>query len=61
MRVHDLYKEINVQSQLSDLGGLLSFWKEMLKVRKQYRDVLVHGNFELVDTANVDTFTFVKT
>ena len=60
MRVHDLYQEINVQKQVDDPESLLSFWKKMLKVRKQHRDVLVHGTFELVDAANEETFTFVK-
>ena len=60
MRVHDLYPEINVERQLGDRRSVLSFWKEMLQVRKRYRDVLVHGVFQLVDAKNEKTFTFVK-
>ena len=60
MRVMDNYKEINVEAQLKDPNSVLAFWKRVLKLRKQYADVLVHGSFEVHDFENLATFTFVK-
>lgn len=60
MRVDDNYKEINVSSQLEDPQSILSFWKQMLKVRKTYKDLFIYGSFEVLDTENKKTFTYLK-
>ncbi|PLB47373.1 maltase malt [Aspergillus steynii IBT 23096] len=60
MRVHDLYPEINVLRQESDPGSVLSFWKNVLRLRKEHRDLFIHGAFELLDFENQETFCFVK-
>lgn len=31
-----------------------------MKVRKDHADVLIHGQFEIVDFENLNTFTYVK-
>ncbi|RDW68485.1 putative alpha-glucosidase [Coleophoma crateriformis] len=61
MRTHDLYKEINVEKQLPDPKSVLSFWKKMLSMRKQYKDLFIHGSFEGYDMQNEKTFVFGKT
>ena len=42
------YKEINVESQLTDSGSLLSFYKKMTALRKtqEYKDTFVYGSFK---------------
>lgn len=42
------YKEINVESQLTDNGSLLSFYKKMTALRKtqEYKDTFVYGSFK---------------
>ena len=60
MRVHDNYKEVNVEAQEKDPESLLTFWKRVLKLRKEHADVLVHGTFEVQDYANEATFTYIK-
>ncbi|KAK1139438.1 hypothetical protein N8T08_000801 [Aspergillus melleus] len=60
MRAHDLYPEINVQRQEDDPDSVLSFWKKVLQLRKEYRDLFIHGSFETVDFDNQETFCFVK-
>ena len=61
MRVHDLYPEINVEKQSRDPDSVLSFWKRMLRLRKEYVDVFVYGVFDLVDAENENLFKFTKT
>lgn len=60
MRVHDLYKEINAEKQENDPNSVLSFYKRMLRLRKEHKDVFVYGAFELVDPDNLHTFIFKK-
>jgi alpha-glucosidase len=60
MRAHDLYKEINVQSQENEPESVLSFWKAVLHLRKEYRELFIHGAFEVVDFDSQETFCFVK-
>ncbi|KAJ5092416.1 glycoside hydrolase superfamily [Penicillium alfredii] len=60
MRAHDLYPEINVQKQQNHPTSVLSFWKDVLRLRKEYRELFIHGAFEVVDYGNQDTFCFIK-
>jgi len=60
MRVHDLYPEINVARQLEDPDSTFNFWKKMIQSRKHFKEVLVHGSFEVFDPENEQTFVFAK-
>jgi alpha-glucosidase len=60
MRAHDLSNEINVKKQENDTSSVLSFWKNVLRLRKEYRDLFIHGAFELLDYENQETFCFFK-
>ena len=42
MRVHDDYKEWNIESQMKDPNSVWSFWQTMLALRKKYES-LVYG------------------
>ncbi len=61
MRVHDLYPEINVEKQLSEPRSVLSFWKQMLYLRKLNKHLFVYGVFDLVDPKNENTIIYTKT
>ncbi|KAF2007075.1 glycoside hydrolase family 13 protein [Amniculicola lignicola CBS 123094] len=60
MRAHDLYPEINAEAQERDTHSVLSFYKRLLRLRKEHRDVFVYGSFELVDEEKANTFVFEK-
>ncbi|PGH03119.1 hypothetical protein AJ79_07446 [Helicocarpus griseus UAMH5409] len=60
MRVHDLYKEINVARQTGDPNSVLSFYKRALQLRKEYAELFIHGSFKLYDGENENTFVFEK-
>ncbi|KAK3989463.1 alpha-glucosidase [Cladorrhinum sp. PSN332] len=59
-RVHDLYREINVQQQQKDRNSVLGFWKRMIKLRKEFKEALVHGEFEGFNMDDEKTFIFGK-
>lgn len=60
MRTNDSYTTINVASQLKNPSSVLNFWKSMLRTRKSYRELFVHGSFESFDIENEHTFVFAK-
>jgi len=60
MRPHDNYPEINVKLQEKDNSSVLSFWKQMNALRKQYADLMVFGSFEILDEPNQSVFTYFK-
>lgn len=60
-RVHDGYREINVERQRRDPASVLWFWKQMLKMRKTCREVFVHGRFEMLDADNGAVLSYAKT
>jgi len=60
IRVHDNYHELNVAQQEKDPNSPLNFWKKMLKIRKQYADLMVFGQFDIWDPFELDVFTFTK-
>ncbi|ODQ79308.1 glycoside hydrolase family 13 protein [Babjeviella inositovora NRRL Y-12698] len=61
MRINDNYPEINAKSQINDPNSLLSFYKQVLKLRKAYKDLFIYGEFKVLDYENKNTFTFTKT
>ncbi|KAI1463773.1 glycoside hydrolase family 13 protein [Daldinia caldariorum] len=60
MRVHDAYREVNVEKQISDSTSILTFYKEVLKLRKLYKDLFVFGTFRLLEEDDEAIFAYVK-
>lgn len=60
MRVNNNYKKINVADQLHNKHSVRSFWKRMLKLRKQHADLFIQGSYHVHDLEDLDTFTFEK-
>lgn len=60
MRVNDSYTDINVAKQLVEPDSVLTFWKDMIKVRKAHADLLVYGTFEALDPGGEKTFVYTK-
>ena len=60
MKVHDEYKEINVEKQRGDPESIFEFYKKALRLRKEYRDLFIYGSFKLLDPENEAVFAYVK-
>lgn len=60
MRVNDNYKTINIKQQIKDKTSVLNFYKNCLKLRKQYKPLFIHGDFEILDFDNPNTFSYMK-
>jgi len=60
MRINDDWKENNAGRQTGDPNSLLEFWKKILQLRKDYKDLFIYGRYELLETDNVNLFVFMK-
>jgi glycosidase len=60
MRVHDDWKEHNVKKEKKDSSSLLEFWKKVLRLRKEYKDLFIYGSYTLLDTDEDELFVFMK-
>lgn len=57
----DCDEGFNVEVQQKDPDSIWSFWKAAIKMRKEYRDIFMHGSFVLIDEENPHIFTYLKT
>ncbi|KAI9283709.1 glycoside hydrolase superfamily [Umbelopsis sp. AD052] len=60
MRVNESFSYINVQDQEGDETSVLSFWRKAIEFRKNYKELLVYGEFQLCDADNTKTLTYLK-
>ncbi|KAK7951410.1 glycoside hydrolase family 13 protein [Apiospora aurea] len=58
MRVNDDYHVVNASKQLEDPHSVLSYWRRCLEFRKEYKDVFVYGDFEIIDREHKDVVSF---
>lgn len=48
MRVNDDFSDWNVAQQENDQDSVLAFWRQVLKLRQQEKDVFVYGRFDIL-------------
>ncbi|KAH8548168.1 glycoside hydrolase superfamily [Umbelopsis sp. PMI_123] len=60
MRVNDSYSYINAQDQEDNETSILAFWRKAIEFRKNYKDLLIYGDFQLCDAENSSTLTYLK-
>lgn len=58
MRVNTDYPDWNASLQVPDEASVFSYWKRILLLRKQYRDVLIYGGFEMLDREHPSLFVY---
>jgi oligo-1,6-glucosidase len=51
----------NAKAQQNDKTSVLGFWKRMLQLRKEHKDLLVHGQYDDLDVDNDHFYVFTKT
>lgn len=60
MRVHDEYPSLNASKQLEDPESVLGFYQAALRLRKEYRDLFIHGTFKLLQAEDEALFIYLK-
>ncbi|KAI2732554.1 CAZyme family GH13 [Penicillium roqueforti] len=59
--VHDDYPVWNASIQVDDQQSVYHYWSNVLRLRKEFPDVLVYGSFELISPENPDVFAYTRT
>jgi glycosidase len=54
------YKTINAALQVGIEGSVFEYWAAILRLRKTHKDVLIYGDFELIDEGNNDVFAYTR-
>ena len=62
IKVNENYSEVNVKKELEDENSILSFYKKLLRIRKdaRYVDALVYGEFDAHLVDDVNTFVYTR-
>ncbi|MDG5473375.1 alpha-glucosidase [Jeotgalibacillus sp. ET6] len=60
MKINPNYKEINVEDQLQDENSVLSFYKRMIKLKKDH-DIFTYGAYELILPDHHQIFAYTRT
>lgn len=61
MRVNDSYKTINAAAQQRKKLSVHGQWKQLLQLRKDWKDVFVYGGFEMLDVDNPAVVSWKRT
>ncbi|VUC30175.1 unnamed protein product [Clonostachys rosea] len=63
MRVNDDYVEWNVKGQENNQESVLSYWKQILQLRKDEKDVFIYGRYDMIDMdlSGEDVFAYTMT
>jgi oligo-1,6-glucosidase len=52
---------VNVEQAEKDKNSILNYVKTLTKIRKENKDVLVYGNYTLLDASNKNVFAYTRT
>ncbi|OBT79788.1 hypothetical protein VF21_01395 [Pseudogymnoascus sp. 05NY08] len=58
MRVNPDYVKWNAEDQVGKPTSVFTYWQNLLKTRKLYKNILVYGSFEMVDRAHKFVFCY---
>ena len=59
MEANENYKEINVEDSRKDPASLFHYYKKLIALRKEH-DVLIYGNFRLLDEKHPQVFAYER-
>ncbi|KAK6715560.1 hypothetical protein SNK04_006507 [Fusarium graminearum] len=60
IRVNDDYQQWNAATQTNTKGSVFDYWRSALSLRKELKDIVVYGDFELLDAENSDIFAYAR-
>ncbi|KFY54410.1 hypothetical protein V497_07732 [Pseudogymnoascus sp. VKM F-4516 (FW-969)] len=60
INVHGDYETWNAEAQVSQPDSVYNYWKDLLQIRRDVKDVFVYGTFSLVDPENEDVFAYMR-
>jgi glycosidase len=61
MSIHPDFPTWNAQAQLADPESPFHYWRRVLRLRKQHKDVFVYGDFEMLDMDHPCIVAYLRT
>ncbi|KAH8083737.1 maltase [Filobasidium floriforme] len=59
-KMNPCYTSINVETQLNDPASVLSFYKQLVAIRKRHPDLFSYGRFTMLDEHDDETMIWIK-
>lgn len=56
----DYENGVNAEDEVADPNSVFHYWASVLTARKKFKEVLVYGEFKLLDRENPDIFAFER-
>lgn len=60
LKVNDNKTEINVEAEDKNANSALNYFRKMVKLRKEHKDVLVYGKYTLLDANNPEVYVYTR-
>ncbi|KAI1629249.1 trehalose-6-phosphate hydrolase [Exophiala viscosa] len=60
MSVHPDHKVWNAEAQVADENSAFHYWRRILRLRKEYKDIFVYGGFEMLDMKHPFVVAYVR-
>ncbi len=54
------YSTINAASQTDQPSSVYSYWASLLSLRKSHKDLLIYGDFQMVEPEHPDVFAYTR-
>ncbi len=61
IKINDNKNEVNVADEEKDPDSPLNYFKKLVQLRKNNKDVLVYGKYELLDKDNPNVYAYTRT
>lgn len=61
MKVNPNTETINAAAQVNDPSSPFSYWQSVLAARKEYKDIIIYGDFELLDEKDEKVMAYTRT
>ncbi|KAL2408647.1 Alpha-glucosidase [Exophiala dermatitidis] len=61
MSIHPDFKDWNAVKLLEDPQSPLHYWRQLLRLRKEYKDIFVYGDFEMLDLDHETVIAYLRT
>ena len=60
IKINDNKKEINVAAEEKDANSPLQYFRKIVKLRKDNKDILVYGKYTLLDKENPEVYAYTR-
>jgi glycosidase len=60
MSVHPNYTTVNAAAQVSDPASVFHYWRTVLRVRKEFLDIFVYGDFAMLDRDSEQVWAYTR-